>query len=171
LAAVDRQLSARLMRVNHAGEIAAQALYRGQALVTRDPALRNELLGAARDEHDHLAWCRERVGALGESVSVLSPFWYAGALAIGVAAGLAGDRVSMGFLVATERQVSDHLGGHLGRLPPADTESHAIVAQMRDDEERHGHAALARGAAELPLPVRAAMRLAAGVMTTVAFWL
>lgn len=170
LSATERNRAARLMRVNHAGEIAAQALYRGQALVARDPALRRELLRAADEEHDHLVWCRERTAALGAGVSRLTPLWYAGALAIGAAAGLAGDRASLGFLAETERQVTEHLDGHRQRLPGQDAASRGIVERMRADELAHRHDALARGGVEPPAPVRAAMRLASRVMTTVAHY-
>lgn len=168
LGAEAAALSAALMRVNHAGEVAAQALYRGQALAARDPALRPRLLAAAREEHDHLAWCEERLRELGEHTSRLGPIWYAGAFAIGALAGLAGDRVSLGFIAETERQVSEHLAGHLERLPAADEASRAIVTRMQAEENHHGEDARSRGAAELPGPVRGAMRLAARVMTTVA---
>jgi ubiquinone biosynthesis monooxygenase Coq7 len=166
----DRALAAGLMRVNHAGEVAAQALYRGQALVARDDRLRQELLRAADEEHDHLAWCEERVQALGSHTSRLNPFWYGGSFVLGMAAGLAGDRVSLGFLAETERQVTAHLDGHLQRLPAGDTASRAIVARMRDEEVTHGTAALDRGGVPLPTPVRRAMTLASRVMTTVARW-
>jgi ubiquinone biosynthesis monooxygenase Coq7 len=164
----ERDLAARLMRVNHAGEIAAQALYRGQALVARDPSLRGDLLRAAREEHDHLVWCRERVTELGQKVSLLTPFWYMASLAIGAAAGLASDRASLGFLAETEKQVTQHLDGHLVRLPRQDQRSRRIVEQMRLDELAHSHHALAQGGGELPLPVCAGMRLAARVMTILA---
>lgn len=165
-----RRHAAALMRVNHAGEIAAQALYRGQALVTRDQALRSALLRAADEEHEHLVWCRERTTALGAGISQLTPFWYAGALAIGMAAGLAGDRRSLGFLAETERQVTGHLDGHLARLPGQDQTSRRIVERMRADEQAHRQEALDRGGVEPPAPVRLAMRLASRVMTTVAWY-
>lgn len=171
LSDAERDLAARLMRVNHAGEVAAQALYRGQALVARDDALRAQLLAAAGEEHDHLAWCDARTRELGGHVSRLSPLWYAGSAAIGAAAGLAGDRVSLGFLAETERQVTEHLDGHLRRLPAQDRRSREIVARMREDEMRHGRDAVERGGVGLPPPVRLGMRLAAGVMTTVAWFL
>ena len=169
LSAREAQLSAGLMRVNHTGEIAAQALYRGQALVSRDPALRSHLLRAADDEHDHLAWCQARTEQLGSRVSLLAPFWYAGSFAIGVAAGLSGDRTSLGFLAETEKQVTRHLEGHLERLPAQDLASRAIVEQMRTDEIEHGEKALERGGTELPAPVKQAMRAASKVMTTLSF--
>lgn len=161
--------AAALMRVNHVGEICAQALYTAQALATRDPALRQHFLEAAQEETDHLAWTRERVEELGSHTSVLNPLWYAGAFGIGLLAGrLGGDRVSLGFVVETERQVEAHLEGHLSRLPAGDASSRAIVAQMKDDEVRHAQEAGAAGAVDLPLPVRGLMRAAAKVMTTVA---
>lgn len=171
LSAADRDRAARLMRVNHAGEIAAQALYRGQALVAREDALRADLLRAAQEEHDHLVWCAERTRELGQEVSRLTPLWYAGSLAIGVAAGLAGDRLSLGFLAETERQVMEHLDGHLERLPGPDGRSREIVARMRAEELDHRRQALAHGGVELPAPVRAGMRLAARFMTTTARFL
>jgi ubiquinone biosynthesis monooxygenase Coq7 len=164
-----RKLGAKLMRVNHSGEIAAQALYRGQALVARDPALRAELLEAAAEEHDHLAWCQQRTTELGGRVSLLSPVWYAGSFALGMVAGLAGDKVSLGFLAETERQVTAHLDGHLDRLPAEDSPSRAIVEQMRDDEIKHGENATKLGGANLPTPVKKAMQAASKVMTTLSF--
>jgi ubiquinone biosynthesis monooxygenase Coq7 len=163
-----RALAAALMRVNHAGEVAAQALYRGQALVARDPAIRAQLLAGADDEYAHLAWCEARVRELGSHTSLLAPAWYAASFAIGVAAGLAGDRASLGFIAETERQVAAHLDGHLERLPADDTRSRAIVAAMRADETRHGADARAAGGIDLPRPVARAMALVARVMTTVA---
>lgn len=171
LSAADRDHAARLMRVNHAGEIAAQALYRGQALVARDETLRGDLLRAAGEEQDHLYWCAARTRELGADVSRLTPAWYAGSLAIGIAAGLAGDRVSLGFLAETERQVTEHLDGHLRRLPGQDARSRAIVMQMRADEAEHRRNAIARGGVELPAPVRLGMRLAARFMTVTARFL
>jgi ubiquinone biosynthesis monooxygenase Coq7 len=165
----QRNLGARLMRVNHSGEIAAQALYRGQALVARDPELRAELLEAAEEEHDHLAWCQQRTAELGSKVSLLAPLWYAGSFAIGMAAGLTGDKVSLGFLAETERQVTEHLDGHLERLPQEDDQSRAIIEQMRDDEIQHGENARELGGANLPDPVKKAMRAASKVMTTLSF--
>lgn len=171
LATDENDLSARLMRVNHAGEIAAQALYRGQALFAAEQGLRSALLRAAAEEHDHLVWCRERVGELGSHVSLLAPFWYFGSFAIGALAGIAGDRVSNGFLRETEHQVTEHLAGHLVRLPAADRKSRNIVEAMRNDERNHGQAAAGRGAQELPGPAQFAMRLAARVMTGFAYWI
>jgi ubiquinone biosynthesis monooxygenase Coq7 len=166
----DRERSARLMRVNHTGEVCAQALYSGQALVARDPSVRSALQTAASEERDHLAWCRDRLGQLSSRASVLDPLWYAGSFAWGVASGLAGDRWSLGFLAETEDQVERHLEGHLDRLPADDRASRAIVLQMREDEARHGAMGRALGARELPAPVKAAMRAAARAMTGTAYW-
>ncbi|MCW5667106.1 MAG: 2-polyprenyl-3-methyl-6-methoxy-1,4-benzoquinone monooxygenase [Piscinibacter sp.] len=168
LGADERRLSGSLMRVNHVGEVCAQALYSAQALAARDPVLRHQFDAAAREETDHLAWTQRRLGELGARPSLLNPLWYGGAFAIGLLAGRVGDATSLGFLVETERQVEQHLEGHLDRLPAADKASRAIVEQMRQDEARHADAAQAAGAAELPLPVRWAMRAAAKVMTVTA---
>ena len=168
LTADERLAGAALMRVNHAGEVAAQALYRGQAFTTRDPGIRQSLLDAARDEQDHLAWCQQRVSELGGRTSVFGPLWYAGSFALGAAAGLLGNAQGLGFLVETERQVEEHLAGHLDRLPGPDLASRAILRQMQTDEAAHGTRAREQGGTDLPLPVRSAMRLAARVMTTVA---
>jgi ubiquinone biosynthesis monooxygenase Coq7 len=158
-----------LMRVNHVGEVCAQALYQAQAITTRDPLLRRHFEQAAREESDHLAWTQQRLDELGTSPSVLNPLWYAGAFGIGLFAGRVSDAVSLGFVVETERQVEQHLQGHLDTLPPGDSRSRAIVQQMKDDESRHAAAAQQAGAATLPAPVRWAMRAAAKVMTTTAY--
>ena len=171
LTAFEKRHASALMRINHAGEIAAQALYHGQSLTARASHLRSDLQRAAEDEADHLYWCRTRLRELDGRTSVLDPAWYAGAFAIGTIAGLAGDRISLGFLAETERQVVAHLEGHLERLPKADASSRAIVAQMRDDEQHHADGAMRAGAALLPMPVRALMRAASKVMTTTAYWL
>lgn len=164
-----RRQSAALMRINHVGEVCAQALYTGQALACRDPVLRAQLAAASREETDHLAWTRQRLHELDGRPSLLNPVWYAGAFAIGLAAGkLGGDRVSLGFVVETERQVEAHLQSHMDLLPAADTASRAIVAQMKADEMAHAHMAQQAGAVELPAPVKTLMTLAAKVMTTVA---
>ena len=163
--------AAGLMRVNHAGELAAQALYHGQALVARDPSVRDFMLQAAREEGDHLAWCAERLRALESRPSVLGPLWYVGSLAIGALAGLGGDRISLGFLSETERQVEGHLEEHLERLPAEDAASRAILEQMKADEIRHGAQARERGGTVLPAPARALMRVAAKAMTTSAYWI
>lgn len=165
----QRQHAAGLMRVNHAGEVAAQALYQGQALVARDAALREHLLQAADEEKAHLQWCARRVEELGERTSRLSPLWYAGSLAIGAAAGLAGDRWSLGFVAETERQVADHLEDHMRNLPADDDKSRSVVRAMRQDEVRHGREAQDRGGAELPAPVRGLMQLSARLMKTLAY--
>lgn len=165
----QRQLASRLMRVNHAGEIAAQALYRGQALVARDEQLRASLLHAANEEYDHLAWCQQRATKLGGGTSKLAPFWYAGSFLIGMTAGMAGDKLSLGFLAETEKQVAEHLDGHLQKLPTADKHSRSILQQMRTDEIRHGENAIRHGAKPLPQPVRSLMRLASSVMTGISY--
>ena len=169
LDASQRELSGALMRVNHVGEVCAQALYQAQALTARSEELRHEMDQAAREETDHLAWTKERLDELGDRVSWLNPLWYAGSFAIGVAAGLAGDRVNLGFVVETERQVEEHLTCHIERLPAADAKSRAIVEQMRDDEARHGAMAQAAGAVTLPFPVQRLMRSAADEMRAVAY--
>lgn len=164
-----RRHAAALMRINHAGEIAAQGLYHGQSLTAANPAVRAHLRTAAREEGDHLAWCRERLNALQDRPSLLDPLWYGGAVAMGVLAGLVNDRVSLGFVVETEKQVEAHLTGHLETLPIGDAADRAVVEQMRADEVAHGAAARDCGAAELPGPVSAAMRAAGKLMTTVAY--
>jgi 3-demethoxyubiquinol 3-hydroxylase len=166
-----RALAARLMRVNHAGEVAAQALYDGQAATARTPALRRALRRAAREERDHLAWCEARVRELGSAPSALAALWYGGSWAIGALAGLGGDRRSLGFVAETERQVVEHLERHLERLPEEDARSRAVLEQMRADEARHGADARRAGGEELPGPVRALMRLTSRVMTGTAYWI
>ncbi|HWI83334.1 2-polyprenyl-3-methyl-6-methoxy-1,4-benzoquinone monooxygenase [Ramlibacter sp.] len=167
----DARRAAALMRVNHVGEVCAQALYTAQALATRDPALRRHYEQAADEETDHLAWTAERLQELGDRPSLLNPLWYAGAFAVGLVAGRLGDRVSLGFVVETERQVEAHLESHMQRLPSGDHASRAIVAQMKDDEAEHAARALQAGAAELPAPAKALMRAAAKVMTTTAHYI
>lgn len=164
----ERREAGALMRVNHVGEVCAQALYTAQAAVARDPALRARFIEAAHDETDHLAWTRQRLDELGARPSMLNPLWYAGAFGLGLVAGRLGDPLSLGFVAETERQVEAHLDSHLGRLPPADSASRAVVEQMKLDEARHAAQAVDAGAAELPAPVRALMRAASRVMTTVA---
>ena len=166
----EKRRAAALMRVNHAGEIAAQALYHGQAIVARSEATRKMLLDAAREETDHLAWCETRLKELESRPSLLNPLWYGGSFIIGALAALASDRASLGFVVETERQVEGHLDEHLGRLPAADARSRAIVQQMRTDEMAHGANARAAGGVELPGPVRALMRRTARIMTGTAYW-
>lgn len=165
----QRRLAGALMRVNHTGEVCAQALYSAQALVARDPAIGARFAAAAREEEEHLAWTQRRLDELHDHPSRLNPLWYAGSFAIGTAAGLVGDRVNLGFVVETERQVEEHLTTHLDRLPPEDAKSRAIVETMRADEARHGAMAQEEGAIELPLPVPSLMRAVANVMKAVAF--
>ena len=166
----DRQSAAALMRVNHVGEVCAQALYQGQALACRDEKIKASLQRASDEEVEHLAWTEQRIAELGGRKSVLNPLWYAGSLALGVLAGKAGDRWSLGFLAETERQVEAHLDSHLGMLPEGDAKSRAIVAQMKADEVAHAEMAVHLGAADLPLPVKGAMRVAARVMTRTAYY-
>ena len=170
LSEADRNLSGALMRVNHVGEVCAQALYQAQALATRNEDLRSHLLAAAREETDHLAWTQRRLAELGDRVSWLNPLWYAGAFGIGLLAARLGDPVSLGFVVETEHQVEEHLASHLGRLPESDQRSRAIVEAMKEDERQHANAAEAAGAQGLPAPVRWLMRGAAKVMTTTAHY-
>lgn len=168
LSAEEKRLSASLMRVNHVGEVCAQALYQAQALSTRDPALKAHFERAAREETDHLAWTQQRLRELDARTSMLNPLWYAGAFGIGWAAGRLGDATSLGFVVETERQVEQHLESHLDRLPTNDTASRDIVRTMKADEVRHANAAQDAGAAALPSPIRWLMRTAARVMTSTA---
>ena len=168
LSVAERRLSGALMRVNHVGEVCAQGLYQAQALTARTPALRAQMLAAAQEETDHLAWTEARLRELDARPSLLNPLWYGGAFALGLLAGRAGDAWSLGFVVETERQVEEHLAGHLTQLPEADVASRVIVAQMKADEAAHGLAAQQAGAATLPAPLRWAMRLAAKLMTTTA---
>lgn len=171
LAPTERELAGRLMRVNHIGEICAQALYQGQSVSATRPDVRTKLERAAAEENDHLAWTAARVEQLGTHTSYLNPVWYVGSFALGVAAGLAGDKWSLGFLAETERQVVTHLDGHLQRLPAHDTVSRAIVEQMREDEGRHATVAAESGAAPLPAPIPQLMRMASGVMVRVGYWI
>ena len=166
----ERHEAAALMRVNHVGEVCAQAMYDAQALAATEPALREAFVCAAQEEADHLAWTQQRITELGGRTSLLNPLWYVGAFAIGTVAARMGDRVSLGFLAETERQVERHLESHLERLPKADIESRAIVEQMRDEEARHADSAMHRGGATLPFPARLAMRLAARFMTKTAHY-
>ncbi len=164
----ERREAGALMRVNHVGEVCAQALYTAQAVVARDPALRAHFIEAAHEETDHLAWTRQRLDDLGARPSLLNPIWYAGAFGLGLVAGRLGDPLSLGFVAETERQVEAHLDSHLDRLPPADSASRAVVEQMKLDEARHAAQAVDAGAAELPAPAKALMRMASRVMTTLA---
>ena len=166
----ERSESAALMRVNHVGEICAQALYQGQALTARNVAVQQSLAQAAREETEHLAWTERRIAELGGRKSLLNPLWYGGSFAIGAVAGMLGDKWNLGFLAETERQVEAHLAGHLQRLPPHDEKSRAIVAQMQIDEAGHATTAMSHGGAELPTPVKLAMKLGSKVMTRTAYW-
>lgn len=167
----ERREAAALMRVNHVGEVCAQALYDAQSLATRSPQLRDAFMRAAQEEADHLAWTQQRIAELGGRTSLLNPFWYSGAFAIGLLAARLGDRASLGFMAETERQVEQHLQRHLERLPESDTASRAIVEQMKNDEAQHAEAAVDSGGASLPLPARWAMRFAARVMTRTAYYI
>ena len=165
-----RRHAAGLMRVNHAGEVAAQGLYQGQALTARDPQVRDHMLKAAEEERAHLQWCEQRLAELGEKPSRLQPLWHAGSLAMGALAGLAGDKWSLGFVQETEKQVAEHLQTHLEKLPAGDDRSRAIVEKMKADEERHGQDAADAGALPLPAPLRGLMRRVAKLMTRTAYW-
>ena len=169
LSEIEQRESARLMRINHAGEVAAQALYQGQALTARLETVRGRMEQAAREENDHLEWCERRVKALGGRLSYLNPLWYLGSFAIGAAAGAAGDKWSLGFVAETEKQVIAHLDDHLQRMSPGDTKSRAVLEQMKIDEAHHGAVAKAAGGAQLPAPVRQLMRLTSKVMTRAAY--
>ena len=171
MTASEKREAAGLMRVNHVGEVCAQAMYAAQSLSTRDPVLKAQFERAAREETDHLAWTHARLDELGARPSLLNPLWYAGAFGLGLVAGRMGDRVSLGFLVETERQVEAHLGSHLERLPAADHASRAIVAQMMEDEAAHAAQAAAAGGVDLPAPVRGLMRAAARLMTSSAYYI
>jgi len=169
--AAERLRSIRLMRVNHAGEVSAQALYQGQALTARNPSTAEAMRGSAAEETDHLAWCEQRLDELGGHTSLLNPLWYAGSFSIGAVAGAFGDRTSLGFISETENQVESHLRDHLQRLPEGDLRSRAILEKMTQDEIAHGAKAASLGGSELPLPLRLAMRLASRVMTRSSYWL
>jgi 3-demethoxyubiquinol 3-hydroxylase len=166
----EKKLAAALMRVNHSGEICAQALYQGQALTARDPVIQEELQQAANEETEHLAWTSRRVHELGSHLSLLNPLWYGNSLAIGALAGLLGDKWNLGFMAETERQVGVHLHSHLEKLPEQDIKSRTVVRQMLIDETRHGDIAVQLGGAELPLPIKLAMQVSAKVMTQTAYW-
>jgi len=171
LTPAERRISEGLMRVNHTGEICAQALYSAQALTARGKEVRARMAQAAAEENDHLQWCQRRLRELNGRVSYLNPLWYAGSFLIGALAGLAGDRWNLGFVVETERQVVRHLDGHLDRLPAVDAKSRAILARMREDEAHHATTALRVGAAELPEPVKRLMTLHSRIMTAIAYWI
>lgn len=171
LSEADRELAGRLMRINHAGEVAAQGLYQGQALTAKLPEVREKMERAALEENDHLDWCEKRAKELGTHVSFLNPVWYAGSVAIGALAGIAGDKWSLGFVAETEHQVVRHLDDHLQRLPEQDAKSRAILEQMKEDEGQHATIALEAGGAELPYPIKKLMGLTSKIMTRTAFWL
>ncbi len=167
---VEKSETAALMRINHVGEICAQALYQGQALTARDAEVQHTLMQAAREETEHLAWTERRIAELGGRKSLLNPLWYGGSFAIGAIAGMLGDKWNLGFLAETEHQVEVHLGGHLQRLPHNDGKSRAIVAQMQVDEAGHATMAMSHGGAELPAPVKLVMKLGSKMMTRTAYW-
>ena len=167
----ERDKAVRLMRVNHAGEVAAQALYQGLALTAKLDEVRDEMRQAASEEVDHLAWCEERLDELGGQPSLLTPLWYAGSFSIGAAAGIAGDRWSLGFVAETEAQVVKHLDTHLEQLPEKDYTSRAILERMREDEERHGKAARDAGGLPLPEPIQRVMKAVSRIMTATAYWI
>jgi ubiquinone biosynthesis monooxygenase Coq7 len=169
LTQAEKELAGRLMRINHAGEVAAQGLYEGQALTARLPDVRDKMERAAMEENDHLAWCESRINELGSHKSLLNPLWYGGSLAIGAIAGLAGDKWSLGFVTETERQVVHHLDSHLAQLSEKDQKSRAILEQMKEDEGHHATTALHAGGAELPTPIKKLMALTSKVMTKTAF--
>jgi ubiquinone biosynthesis monooxygenase Coq7 len=171
LSAAERELSGRLMRINHTGEICAQALYQGQAATARLSEVRGKMQQAAQEENDHLAWTEQRIRELGGHTSYLNPLWYAGSFAIGALTGAIGDKWSLGFVAETERQVVRHLEGHLQRLPAEDRKSRTILEQMRDDEGRHATVAIESGGAELPEPVRQVMRCSSKIMTRTTYWI
>lgn len=171
LSEAQKSEAARLMRVNHAGEVAAQALYQGQALTARLETVRDRMERAAHEENDHLEWCERRIHALGGHLSFLNPLWYLGSMAIGAAAGAIGDKWSLGFVAETEKQVVGHLDRHLQRLPQGDRKSRAVLEQMKIDETAHGASAKAAGGAELPTPIKQLMRLSSRVMTRTAYWI
>lgn len=171
LSSDEMQLSARLMRVNHTGEVCAQALYRGQALTARDDQVTETMSTAALEEEDHLVWCEDRISALGSHVSYLNPIWYLGSIAMGAIAGSMGNRINLGFVAATEEEVVEHLQEHLQKLPANDAQSRVILEQMKKDEARHAHRALASGGSVFPAPVKSLMRAVSRLMTRSAYWI
>lgn len=171
LSAAEREQAARLMRVNHCGEVCAQALYEGQALTAKSRRTASSLEVAAAEETDHLSWCESRIRELDSHVSYLNPFWYAASFAMGATAGLLGDKVNLGFVAATEENVEDHLDDHLARLPESDTRSRSILQQMKEDEARHGQHALEMGGAIFPEGIKRAMRRVSRAMTTSTYWI
>lgn len=170
LTEAERQQSIRLMRVNFAGEVSAQALYQGQALTAHDPDVKDTMSRAAAEENDHLYWCKQRLEALGGRTSLLDPLWYAGSLMLGATAGKAGDKWSLGFVAETEKQVIEHLDAHLGQISEADRKSRAVIEQMRIDEAHHGETAKQAGAASLPAPVQWLMQRVSKLMTHGSYW-
>lgn len=171
LAAAEKRHAAALMRINHSGEVCAQALYNGQAITARNPATEAALRTAAQEETEHLAWCEKRIHELGSHKSLLNPLWYAGSFTLGALAGALGDKWNLGFLAETERQVGKHIDSHLQKLPAQDEKSRAILEQMAVDEARHAATALEHGGAELPLPVKLAMKISSKVMTKTTYWI
>jgi len=171
LSDAEKQVAGRLMRINHAGEVAAQGLYQGQALTAKLSNVREQMEEAAQEEVDHLAWCKTRTEELGTQTSLLDPMWYIGSVTIGAVAGLAGDKWSLGFVTETERQVVKHLESHLEQLPQHDEKSRAILEQMKIDEQHHATTALEAGAAELPTPIKNVMKLTSKVMTKTTYWI
>ncbi|MGD8785300.1 MAG: 2-polyprenyl-3-methyl-6-methoxy-1,4-benzoquinone monooxygenase [Thioalkalispiraceae bacterium] len=167
----DKTLAGRFMRINHAGEVAAQGLYTGQALTAKMENVREKMQEAAQEENDHLNWCATRINELGSHTSYLDPFWYAGSVTIGALAGIAGDKWSLGFVAETEKQVVEHLDSHLRKLSPEDNRSRAILEQMKEDEGKHATTALESGGAQLPAPIRGLMKVTAKVMTKTAYWI
>lgn len=171
LSAAEKRHAAALMRINHSGEVCAQALYNGQAITARNPDTEAALRQASQEETEHLAWCEKRIRELGGHKSLLNPLWYAGSFVIGALAGALGDKWNLGFLAETEHQVGKHIEGHLQRLPAQDAKSRAVLEQMAEDEARHATTALVHGGAELPLPVKLAMKLSSKVMTKTTYWI
>jgi len=167
----EKLQAARLMRVNHAGEVSAQALYQGQAFTAKLPRVREQMQHAAEEEIDHLAWCEDRLDQLGAKPSILNPLWYAGSFALGAVAGLVGDKWSLGFVEETEKQVVEHLQEHLDKLPQDDLKTRSIIEQMQIDEAEHGDMAKQAGAAELPLPIKAVMKVTSKIMTKSSYWI
>jgi ubiquinone biosynthesis monooxygenase Coq7 len=167
----ERRHIARLMRINHTGEVCAQALYQGQALTARQPEVQRSMERSAQEENDHLDWCETRINELGDRKSLLNPVWYAGSFTLGALAGLAGDKWSLGFVVETERQVESHLDEHLAQVPQADRKTRAVLEEMKADEIHHAEVAKAAGGAPLPGPIKLAMSLTSKVMTRSVYWI
>ena len=171
LSAAEKRNAAALMRINHSGEVCAQALYNGQALTSRNPETEAALRQASQEETEHLAWCEKRIHELGSHKSLLNPLWYTGSFAIGALAGALGDKWNLGFLAETENQVGKHIASHLQRLPPQDEKSRAVLEQMKIDEAKHATTAITHGGAELPLPVKMAMKLTSKIMSNTTYWI